>query len=230
MSSLLPKSLWTDAMPLSQDECEQLQEEATAKVVAVYWLPLINLLKDSTKLYTKIKKKKVPGSYKISDGKDYIKQMISNHLSSSNETRYGNWLQFIAQTAAKKRFDNVFTIGNLDYSFMVGERCYNLEIKTSYNWGNSAQWKQLANDFSIAEKQYSHYKSINLLAHAGMEESKVTNRYCENHYILEGPDFWHFQTGHKHFYKHHIDPIFDSEICLYYREQKTELLSHILAA
>ena len=84
---------------------------------------------------------------------DIVKTLLNAHLSSSEETIFGDWLEglaiFISETVYGGRKSSAT---GMDLEFDKGNVRYIVSIKSGPNWGNSSQIKKLENDFKQAMK------------------------------------------------------------------------------
>jgi hypothetical protein len=193
---------------MTVEACEKVSDHALTTLKSSFFEPMLADLECEDKILSKIINKCV-GPYQAVFGTNYQSEMIKSYMSSSRETRYGDWLQTVAERAAELRFGSIRSVKPLDYAFFENTRAYILEIKSGDNWGNSSQWKQLATNFDNIELQFKGLRTINVLAHAGMEKAKQRRgKLADSHYLLEGPNFWKFQTGHTNFFSKYITPIF----------------------
>jgi hypothetical protein len=228
--SLLPRSLYPNVQSLNDEQCAQVANFALQSLIKDFWEPAIEQLLDITSLLAAVKDKCL-GLYEVLYGGDYLGQVISNYVASSDETRYGNWLQAVGEHIAFLRFGNTFVLAGLDYSFLHHRNSFNLEIKTGHKWGNATGWKQLRRNFENAEKQCIEQGNnpVNILAHAGMPRQRKVRKDFGCHWLIEGPSFWEFQSGIPDFFNIVVYPIQNHGSLASYRMRRENLLRESIA-
>ena len=139
---------------------------------------------------------------------DIVKTLLDAHLSSSEETIFGDWLEglaiFISSTVYGGKKSSATGI---DLEFDKGNLRYIVSIKSGPNWGNSSQIKKLENDFKQAMK----------ILHTSRNEVKVEaiNGCCYGRTFSDkgfykkicGQKFWELISGRENLYIEIIKPL-----------------------
>jgi hypothetical protein len=110
---------------------------------------------DKLKLKT-ILRKKNPYLFRAKNlytANDVVQAILSAHISSNEETIFGNWLEGLAifingETYGGKKSG----ITGIDLEFDHDNTRYIVAIKSGPNWGNSGQIKNMVRDFTAAKR------------------------------------------------------------------------------
>jgi hypothetical protein len=170
---------------------------------------LDNLLK--LKLET-ILKRKNPYLFKAKNlvtAHDLVKSLLDAHLSSQEETIFGDFLEKLA------RFVSENTIGakkssaeGIDLEFEKNDVIYLVSIKSGPNWGNSSQIRKMITDFKKAKKVLGTNSKIkNIIAINGCCYGKDHNPNKGDYYKYCGQKFWEFISGDSNLYIDIIEPL-----------------------
>jgi len=160
----------------------------------------------------KIIKRKNPYLFKaknIRTSEDIVKSLLDAHLSSNEETLFGDWLEELAIFINTKVFNGWKSgIPGIDLEFDDAGIRNIVTIKSGPNWGNSSQIKKMREDFKTATKtiRTSHSK-IHIRAINGCCYGQ--NKYPEKGDYLKlcGQDFWQFISGNENLYLDLIEPL-----------------------
>ena len=84
---------------------------------------------------------------------DLVKQLLAAHLSSQEETVFGDFLESLAIFVCTKAFSGrKSTTEGIDLEFERDAVRYVVSIKSGPNWGNSSQIKKMRDYFRQAKK------------------------------------------------------------------------------
>ncbi|MEK6581951.1 MAG: PmeII family type II restriction endonuclease [Nitrospirota bacterium] len=172
---------------------------------------LVNL--EALKL-SKILKKKNPYLFKaknIHTAQDLVKPLLDAHLSSQEETIFGDFLEglaiFICEKVYKGRKSS--TTG-IDLEFDKDEIRYVVSIKSGPSWGNSQAVNKMISNFNAARKTLRTSNSkINIAAVNGCCYGKKKNPYKAkgDYFKYCGQQFWEFISGDENLYTKIIEPL-----------------------
>ena len=163
------------------------------------------------KLY-KILKRKNPYLFRaknILNASEIVSSFLDAHISSSEETIFGDWLEGLAIFINSKVYGGYKSgIQGIDLEFDNDGKRYIVSIKSGPNWGNSSQIKKMIADFKTAKKTLRTSNSrLNIVAINGCcyGQEKVCDKgdyfkYC-------GQKFWHFISGNQNLYIDIIEPL-----------------------
>jgi hypothetical protein len=166
---------------------------------------------DDLKL-TQILKRKNPYLFKakyLLTSEAIIKGLVDAHISSNEETIFGDWLEGLAIFINEKVYGGKKSgITGIDLEFDHDNRRYIVNIKSGPNWGNSSQIAKMINDFKTATKALRTSNSkLNVITVNGCcygidnsPEKGDYLKYC-------GQRFWEFISGSPDLYTDIIEPL-----------------------
>lgn len=138
-----------------------------------------------------------------------IKSLVEAHISSNEETIFGDWLEGLAIFINNKVYGGFKSgIPNIDLEFDKQGNRYIVNIKSGPNWGNSSQQKKMIADFNIAKKTLRTSNSnLNIIAVNGCCYGKDNNPDKGSYYKYCGQKFWEFISGNSDLYIEIIEPL-----------------------
>ncbi len=160
----------------------------------------------------KVLKRKNPYMFKakyITTAEEIVKQITSAHLSSNEETIFGDWLEGLAIFINKKVFSGWKSgISGIDLEFNYKNKRYIIAIKSGPNWGNSSQIKKMETDFTSAKRTLrTSGSNLHIVAINGCCYGKQKNPDKGDYYKYCGQVFWEFISGDSNLYKDIIEPL-----------------------
>ncbi len=160
----------------------------------------------------KILKRKNPYLFKsknILTSEALVKTLLDAHLSSQEETIFGDFLEELAifinqQVYAGKKS----SADGIDLEFDREGIHYIVSIKSGPDWGNSSQIKRMKENFKQAQKilrtgnSKLHVRAINgcCYGRGGREDKGDYHKLC-------GQQFWAFIFGNDNIYTEIIEPL-----------------------
>ncbi len=166
---------------------------------------------DKLKL-SQILKRKNPYLFKakyVLTAEQIIKGFVDAHISSNEESIFGDWLEGLAIFVNEKVYEGRKSgINGIDLEFDSDGIRYIVAIKSGPNWGNSSQIKKMVSDFTTAKKTLRTSNS-NLIITAvnGCCYGKDANPDKGNYYKYCGQKFWEFISGTTNLYLDIIKPL-----------------------
>ncbi len=166
---------------------------------------------DKLKLSTVLKRKN-PYLFKaknVSTSEQIVRGIVDAHISSNEETIFGDWLEGFA----------IFINGKVYNGFKSGIKGIDLEfdnngfrnivtIKSGPNWGNSSQIAKMVGDFKTAKKTLRTSNSnINIVAVNGCCYGWDQNPDKGDYFKYCGQTFWEFISGNRELYTEIIEPL-----------------------
>jgi hypothetical protein len=157
------------------------------------------------KLKTVLKRKN-PYLYKVKNTEsaaDIVKQLLVAHLSSQEETIFGDFLESLAVFVCSKAFDGrKSTAEGIDLEFERDGIFYIVSIKSGPNWGNSGQIKKMCDYFKqariISKRQI---EAVNGCCYGqGIINKGIYKKLC-------GQAFWELISGNSDMYREIIEPL-----------------------
>jgi hypothetical protein len=162
---------------------------------------------------SKILKRKNPYLYKVKNygiANDIVKEILDAHISSSEETKFGDWLEEMAIFINNKVFGGTKSSATgIDLEFVNDDVRYLVAIKSGPNWGNSSQIKKMISDFSAARRTLltSNFRitiqAINGCCYGSCKDNLKTGDY----YKYCGQKFWEFISAEPNLYLDIIKPL-----------------------
>lgn len=160
-----------------------------------------------------ILKKKNPYLFKAKNvitADEIVKGFLNAHISSNEETIFGDWLEGLAIFINQKVYNGWKSgIPGIDLEFDNQGVRYIVNIKSGPNWGNSKQIIEMITAFNSARKTLRTSNSkLNVIAVNGCCYGRDSNpdkkgvyfKYC-------GQRFWEFISGNPELYKTIIEPL-----------------------
>ena len=166
---------------------------------------------DDLKLSTVLKRKN-PYLYKaknILTADQIVREIVDAHISSNEETLFGNWLEGLAIFINNKVYGGYKSgIHGVDLEFDKENCRYIVSIKSGPNWGNSSQIKKMTAEFKTAQKvlRTSNSKLITRAVN-GCCYGKENNPDKGDYFKYCGQEFWSFISGDDDLYIKLIKPL-----------------------
>lgn len=145
-----------------------------------------------------------------STAEQIVKGLVDAHLSSNEETIFGEWLEELAIFVNGKVYGGKKSgILGIDLEFDTNDIRYIVTIKSGPSWGNSGQIKKMVSDFNSARKTLRTSGSrLNIVAVNGCCYGKDNNpEKKDNYYKYCGQMFWEFISGDSELYTRIIEPL-----------------------
>jgi hypothetical protein len=140
---------------------------------------------------------------------DLVKILLDAHLSSQEETIFGEFLEGLAVFICSEVYDGKKSAAEgIDLEFDRDNIKYIVSIKSGPNWGNSRQIKKMQDDFLKAKRILKTNNSvIHIISVNGCCYGKDNNPEKGNYQKLCGQRFWEFISGKEHLYTEIIEPL-----------------------
>lgn len=160
----------------------------------------------------KILKRKNPYLFKaknILTAQDLVKVLLDAHLSSQEETIFGEFLEGLARFICGKVFNGKKSSAEgIDLEFSNDGIHYLVSIKSGPNWGNSRQIKKMKDDFlKTIRILKTNNPKIHVTAINGCCYGKDNKPEKGNYQKLCGQRFWEFISGNEKLYTDIIEPL-----------------------
>ena len=161
---------------------------------------------------TKVLKRKNPYLFKAKDvgtAQDLVKTLLDAHLSSQEETIFGEFLEGLAIYICNKVFDGKKSSAEgIDLEFERDDVLYIVSIKSGPNWGNNSQIKRMVDNFKKAQRilRTSNAKA-NIHAVNGCCYGKESQPDKGDYLKLCGQEFWGFMSGDERLYIDIVEPL-----------------------
>jgi hypothetical protein len=161
----------------------------------------------------KVLRRKNPYLFKaknILTASEIVKNNLNSHLSSNEETIFGDWLEGLAIFINNKVYVGKKSgITGIDLEFDKDDVRYIVTIKSGPNWGNSRQIASMIKDFNTARQTLKTSNSkLHIEAVNGCCYGKDNKPYkSANYYKYCGQSFWEFVSGNNELYTEIIEPL-----------------------
>lgn len=157
-------------------------------------------------------KRKNPYLFKakyVLTAQEIIQSLIDAHMSSHEETIFGDWLEGLAIFINEKVYGGWKSgISGIDLEFDKDKRRYIVTIKSGPNWGNSSQIAKMVEDFKRAKRTLRTSNSrLNIVAVNGCCYGRDDNPDKGDYFKYCGQAFWEFISKNPKLYTEIIEPL-----------------------
>ena len=161
---------------------------------------------------SKVLKRKNPYLFKtkhVLTAEQIIKGLVDAHISSNEETIFGDWLEGLAIFINGKVYRGKKSgITGIDLEFDNDGRRFIVTIKSGPSWGNSSQIKKMIADFKTAKRTLRTSNSrLNVVAVNGCCYGRDNNPDKGDYFKYCGQKFWEFISGDTDLYTEIIEPL-----------------------
>lgn len=138
-----------------------------------------------------------------------IRSILDAHISSNEETIFGDWLEGLAIFINKQVYNGFKSSAKgIDLEFDKDNIRYIVNIKSGPNWGNASQIDKMKSDFTSAKITLRTSNSkLNVVAVNGCCYGKTKVSDKGEYFKYCGQDFWEFISGEKKLYTDIIKPL-----------------------
>lgn len=166
---------------------------------------------DRLKLFQVLKRKN-PYLFKakyVLTAEQIIKGLVDAHISSNEETIFGDWLEGLAIFINNKVYDGRKSgIPGIDLEFDNNGIRNIVAIKSGPNWGNSSQIAKMLADFKTAKKTLRTSNSkLNVIAVNGCCYGRDDKPDKGEYFKYCGQRFWKFISGNSDLFTEIIEPL-----------------------
>ncbi len=166
---------------------------------------------DTLKLIQVLKRKN-PYLFKakyVLTANEIIKSLVEAHISSNEETIFGDWLEGLAIFINAKVYEGRKSgIVGIDLEFDNEGVRHIVTIKSGPNWGNSSQIAKLQSDFRTAKKTLRTSNSqLQIVAVNGCCYGRDNRPDKGEYFKYCGQRFWEFLSGDSDLFTAIIEPI-----------------------
>ncbi|MDR0308263.1 MAG: hypothetical protein LBI42_15725 [Chitinispirillales bacterium] len=140
---------------------------------------------------------------------EIVKGIVDAHISSNEETIFGDWLEGLAIFISGKVYNGYKSgITGIDLEFDCNGIRSIVTIKSGPNWGNSSQIAKMITDFKTAKKTLRTSNSqLNIIAVNGCCYGIDNNPDKGDYFKYCGQRFWEFISGDINLYTDVIEPL-----------------------
>jgi hypothetical protein len=158
-------------------------------------------------------RRKNPYLYKakgIQDAHELVRYLVDAHLSSQEETLFGEFLEQLAIfVSSRVNGGGKSSTEGIDLEFDRKGKHYIVAIKSGPNWGNASQIKKMCSDFARVRKTYhtNNRRGFEVIAINGCCYGRDNNPEKNGYRKLCGQRFWEFISGDSSLYEAVVEPI-----------------------
>ncbi|MDO9471205.1 MAG: PmeII family type II restriction endonuclease [Nitrosomonas sp.] len=161
---------------------------------------------------SQVLKRKNPYLFKAKNvltAEQIIKGLVDAHISSNEETIFGDWLEGLAIFINDKVYSGRKSgITGIDLEFDNNGTRNIVTIKSGPNWGNSSQIAKMVADFKTAKKTLRTSNSqLNIVAVNGCCYGKDSKPDKGDYFKYCGQRFWEFISGNGELFTEIIEPL-----------------------
>lgn len=140
---------------------------------------------------------------------DLVKLILDAHLSSQEETLFGEFLESLAIYICGQIYGGVkSTRPSIDLEFRKKDVYYIVSIKSGPNWGNADQIRKMRENFEDATAELKKTKEKpRVVGVNGCCYGQDSHPDKGDYYKYCGQDFWEFISGDKELYTRIIEPL-----------------------
>ncbi len=170
---------------------------------------LLNLQKLRLKYILKRKNPYLFKAKNILTAHDLVKGLLDAHLSSQEETIFGEFLEGLSVFICGKALDGrKSSAEGIDLEFEQNNIRYIISIKSGPNWGNSSQIRKMRDNFRQAKRILgANLSQKNIVAVNGCCYGKLKIRDKGDYIKICGQEFWDFISGNPNLYLEIIEPL-----------------------
>lgn len=166
---------------------------------------------DGLKL-SQVLKRKNPYLFKakyVLTAEQIVRGLVDAHISSNEETIFGDWLEGFAIFINKQVFGGFKSgIPGIDLEFDSDGKRNIVTIKSGPNWGNSSQIAKMITDFKTARKTLRTSNSqLNIIAVNGCCYGRDDRPDKGDYFKYCGQRFWEFISGDSDLFTEIIEPL-----------------------
>lgn len=159
-----------------------------------------------------ILKRKNPYLFKakyVISAPDLVKLLLDAHLSSQEETMFGEFLESLAIYICGQVYGGQKSYRpSIDLEFQRDGIFYIVSIKSGPNWGNADQIRKMRENFADAIRDIqSNHPDIQIVAVNGCCYGQDACPDKGDYFKYCGQDFWEFVSGIKELYTQIIEPL-----------------------
>lgn len=145
----------------------------------------------------------------ILTGAELVKTLLDAHLSSQEETIFGEFLEGLAIFACGQVYGGrKSSAEGIDLEFQKDGILYIVSIKSGPNWGNSQQITRMKDNFRKAKRILGSSGGFkNVVAVNGCCYGRESNPDKDDYFKFCGQTFWEFISGSTDLYREIIEPV-----------------------
>jgi len=158
----------------------------------------------------KVLRRKNPYLFKakaVASAPEIIKQLLDAHLSSNEETLFGEFLESMAIFVCEQKYRGVKSLSEgIDLDFSRDGVRYAVSIKSGPNWANASQVAKMVSNFDRVKRVAGHRAKI--ICVNGCCYGQDARPVKERGYLkLCGQDFWSLISGEPGMYQEIVEPL-----------------------
>ena len=162
---------------------------------------------------TNVLKRKNPYMFRakaLNTAADLVKGITDAHISSNEETIFGDWLEELAIFICGEVYGGKKSAAEgIDLEFEKDATRYIVSVKSGSNWGNSGQIRKMESSFNSAKKtlRTSGNTNMNIVCVNGCCYGRNNKPDKGEYFKYCGQVFWEFISGDANLYRDIIEPL-----------------------
>lgn len=138
----------------------------------------------------------------LENASDFVRDLLTAFLSSSEEKLFGDFLEGLAVFVAERTCGgHKSTAQGVDLEFFNNNTHFVVSIKSGPNWGNSSQQDKLEQDLKTAIARLRQSKrNLNVQPVLGICYGKTKTAFLRGYMKIVGQNFWHFMSENPNLY------------------------------
>ena len=161
---------------------------------------------------SKVLRRKNPYLFKVKyvlTAEQIVRGLTDAHISSSEETIFGDWLEGLAIFINSKVYGGYKSgITGIDLEFETNNTRYIVAIKSGPNWHNNPQKEKMVADFKTAKRTLRTSNSnLNIVAVNGCCYGRDSRPDKGDYFKYCGQRFWEFISGDSDLYTEIVEPL-----------------------
>lgn len=143
----------------------------------------------------------------VASAPEIVKQLLDAHLSSNEETLFGEFLESMAIFVCGQKFGGVKSISEgIDLDFSRDGVRYAVSIKSGPKWANASQLSKMILNFDRVKRVAGHRAQV--VCVNGCCYGKDSRPAKAKGYLkLCGQDFWYLISGELAMYQEIVEPL-----------------------
>ena len=147
----------------------------------------------------------------IGSSQELIEGFLDASLSSSEEERFGEFLEGLAIFVSAQTCDGrKSAVPGVDLEFREDGAYYLVSVKSGPNWGNNSQHERLAQNLNSAVtriRQNDRNANVRTVLGCCYGRSRTVEQTRHGWMKIVGQSFWHFISEDVNLYKDIVEPI-----------------------
>lgn len=144
----------------------------------------------------------------VASAPDLVKQLLDAHLSSNEETLFGEFLETLAIFVCERVYGGQKSVSEgIDLEFTRDGQRYAVSIKSGPNWGNSSQINKMIANFDRVRRVAGSRAQLVCVNGCCYGKDASPRKERGGYLKLCGQDFWSLISGEADLYQAIVEPL-----------------------